>query len=581
MTLAKRITTFLSALAVCFAMVLGSLSFMPKASAINDVEFPFPVSDLPSVFVNSSYRLGFVFHYSNNYFLILFYSDSDNFSCRFYNSSRIDITASGSSHRVSYNFNRGSWSNVINMSSGYVDYLYFDGLGSPFPLEISNKGLGGSGPSPSFSYSFLTPSIDYILRFFDFMPFYFPELPHGEFDGNINSLDGSYNISFPDDYTALNGRINQTGNDAYSINLNNSNSGSGSFTYSLPSGEVGWYSGDNYTRVKDNDTSEGEIYFNNNVTGSGSYSTSSSNSSSGTISQTAYANRLLEFDLTDFESIVSYKPNYSETSRFRSWSCIMDSSYCWFISDTRNVITGSIDSVTSDEVTWSYTFKDPEGGNTLYPVWAVVFDPIGNVIQSLTPSSSANSNKYTLTCSIGSLSQDEDSGIWSVDPLYHGMWFSQDSPPVQGVNSLKVADNKKYLANPVFGEAAFTLNFLDSIFSELKKVNSNLESLNQTVQSSISNQTNTLLNDVSDPAEQPSTQEMMDYFGASSAFDAPDTSAMFSGDIKNGHYWDGVTWWSSKFNDIIVSNETIVAFTTAMLTLGLAVLIIGRRFSMR
>lgn len=552
MTMAKRFSLLLLAFALCAVMSLGSLSFMPKSSAVSyaDVEVPYILSELVS-----SYSPNFVWlSYSSvngSVQPVVNLTKAGSMSVRRDGSSgdygRVTFASFISNVRLLLNSN-------IFVSDNYGSYS-IRSLGFPVPAYSSGGGftLQDEQYLNKFSYSFLpepTPPISSVPRFLGYNPFFFPEMPHGYFDGNINVVDGTYNIDFPSN-ASISGAITQTGNDHYTWTWNH---GTLYWNGETVQGEhEGWLSPDYQRQTPP----------------------------IGDITQTAYANRLINLSLSDLDSVVNYTPAYNENSRFRCWSCVMDSSYVWFVSDTRNKITGSIVSVTSNEVKWKYEFSDPQGGNTIYPTWAIVFSPMGEVIQVLSPTTVANKNTYNLSCSIGTLEHDDDTGIWSCDPLYHGFWFSDDSPPVANITHLNVAENKKYLANPVFGESAFQLQFLDSINLGIADINTNIQSLQSAMQSSISGQTSAFQNMDAPSAPQPSTSHMMDYFSKESAFSAPNTDEVFSGDIKSGHYWDGVTWWSTKFNDIIVSNQVIVAFTTAMLTLGLAVLIIGRRFSMR
>lgn len=557
MTFLKRAIATLSLFSV---LVVGSLSFFPRSFALDDYVFPFSESDLPSVYLNYPYYILYAFcNSSGSYRFCLAYSDSP-IGLRGYTAStgsnRLNLYNPNSSssviYRIVWSDTSDSWSTESSSSLSPNQGLESSStLGIPFPFLSSSGNVYSNIQSSGFSWSFFSPSVvSSIPRYFDFMPFYFPELPHGYFDGNLNVVDGSYNIDFPSN-ASISGQINQTGNDHY--------------TWDWDTGSLYWYG----------DTVQGqhEGWISPNYQGQ--------TSPSGDITQTAYANRLLSLSLSDLDSVVTYQPSYNENSRFRCWSVVIDSSYVWFISDTRNKITGSYVSKTSDEITFKYVFSEPEPNNTIYPTWAIVFSPLGEVVQILSPSSAANSNTYTCSCSIGTLELDSDSGKWSVDPLYHGFWFSQDSPPMQGITSLSVAENKKVLANPVFGESAFQLSFLDSINTGISQINSNLLSLQQSISNDISGQTSSILGATASPATQPDTSEMSDYFMQNSVFNAPNTDDVFSGSVTSAPMWSGVTWWSTKFNELIVANNTIVAFTTAMLTLGLAVFIIGRRVKMR
>lgn len=558
MTIVKRFSAFITSAVLCFFIVMGSLSFFPTSFAVSPVYFS---SEVPSIsgfdyIFYVSYSLDGTSFLSLNYFNLEGSSFSPYPRVTFRQSSnRLPSFAVFRSNGLQNSFFNVTFlldsnNSIIYdsaVSSDVPGEFYFSSTPSDVSFYSSSISFVNNSTFPSdigsLVFSKFVPPLFSSPLFFDFSPFFFPELPHGYFDGNINVLDGSYNLNFPS--SSIDGTVTPNGNSHYS--------------YFLPDIDINGAT----------DLS----------TGNGSYSFSYLNT--GQITQTANPSQTIKLSTSEFDSVVTYKPSYKEDSRFRCWSAVVDSSYLWFVSDTRNKITGSMVSATDSEVNFQYVFKDNDTTNILYPVFAIVFSPFGEVVQTLSPTAGANGNTLSFSCSIGDLTQDDQSGFWSVDPLYHGYWFSQDSPPMQGIGGLKVADNKKVLANPVFGESAFQLNFLDSINSELQDVNSNLKSLQQSFSSDISNQTNAIQNMTAEPAVQPDTKQTMEYFAQSSVFNAPSTDDIFSSDISTGHYWEGVTWWSSKFNDIIISNDVIVAFTTAMLTLGLAVLIIGRRFSMR
>lgn len=600
MTLAKRITSFLSALAVCFAMVLGSLSFMPNSFALNVYSAGFEKPSNPS----SPNWVSFVYTYNSVKYFGIGFSDDPLY---FYQGRYIGNYTSG--FRCLYG--PLSSSSFPLYSSNYTNIQIF------YDLEIFESfgdvsTYNGKTP-PSCSVDFFRPPLSKSY-FFNFQPFYFPQLPYGVFDGNVTVQDGHMELDLGTVTSNSNGSITYsnsgTASGTYSGSsaggtLSGTYSGSGSESGTNQSGGSVYYnsgqlvsspifmSGDSYVysigpNYSDSlgNSANTTIHFDTSSVGSyhGTINESGKitlNSSSGSESGTVSIDSISESGSGSSSSSTQYKgkanllyvPDRKETCRFRTFGMTAGAGYIYFTSDVRNKITASIESVSSSGCVVRVLSKGDD--DIYYPAFCNSISPYGHNVKSL----AQMANGFTVNVEFATLEEEDDHLKPSLD--YYGMWFGDQFPTVSNLDSLPNDEDILVWANPIFGETATLVSFLDSLNSELKKVNSNLESLNQTVQSSISNQTNTLLNDVSDPADQPSTQEMMDYFGASSAFDAPDTSAMFSGDIKNGHYWDGVTWWSSKFNDIIVSNDTIVAFTTAMLTLGLAVLIIGRRFSMR
>lgn len=559
MTFVKRLSLTLSAFIVMF---VGTLSFFPRSFAVSDIELP----SLPLNSSNSSYFVvGVLTSSSSNPTVYLFEFDS-----RFNSSISITVNVSSSRfistlssgngspftlYRSYYNLSSSSWVTMSSSTVGATVTRIVDfgpASGSSF-IGRSNILFSGVSVSNSSSVS-QTFSIDlasepYLLpSFLSYSPFYFPEMPHGYFDGNINVVDGSYNIDFPSN-SSLTGSISSQGMDRYTWTLDN---------------DIYFY-GDNVQGQF-----EGWID-NGSIQGSGT--------PGGVISQTAAANRNISLSLSDLDSVVNYSPAYNENSRFRCWSCVIDSSYVWFVSDTRNKITGSYVSKSSDEVTFKYVFSDPQGGNTLYPVWAIVFSPLGEVIQVLSPSSSSNSNTYTLSFSIGTLEQDSETSKWSVDPLYHGVWFSNDSPPVQGLTSLSVAENKKILANPVFGESAFQLSFLDSINSTLDSMKGTLEQIAPSINQGISNQTSQIQNmDAASNFDPTDVQNMLQYGSLESSFNAPSTDDLFS--LSGGSFTDGMGFWRDRMNELLYySGSPVLPMTIFSLTLGLAVLIIGRRVS--
>ena len=454
MTIAKRIFTAFCAFALCAAMSLGSLSFLPKSFAFSPPSsVTFDYLDIPSgyspVAITSSFDNISSGSSWNNYYLVFLVPSGtsisfarqwpSNSTYQFYllascssSFTYYSIIADSSGHWTSSLSSRrsSSFSSSWQLLSGFNSAILNRPYPSPDSIFVSSGSSSSSAVSGFFDISFRSPPLGHLF-FNDFSPFYFPELPHGEFDGNINVVDGQYSI----DLGSVTGTSTNTGDTTTFEH----------YQFNIPS------------VTSDFDMVHQSAY----TTYDGTISTPAQTVTGQTTNTVHY----VESGSVDINGSapVSYQPSFNDNSRFRCWSCVMDSSYVWFVSDTRNKITGSIVSVTSNEVTWKYEFADPQGGNTIYPIWAVVFSPMGEVIQVLSPTTASNKNVYTLSCSIGTLEQDQDTGIWSCDPLYHGFWFSDDAPPVQGITSLQVAENKKVLANPVFGDEAFTLNFLNAI----------------------------------------------------------------------------------------------------------------------
>lgn len=523
MTIVKRSSAFLCAVALCFSFVLGSLSFMPKCFAVDDYEFPFSQNEIPSNFSSAPYRFGFVWNDSGTYYLELYYSDSP-FSC----SLKSWLVISGSSiSRLVYSSHTNKWSSYF----GNKFSLALRDVGSPLPFSSNIDATVVR--DASFSYSFSRP-IAGKSYFVEFSPFYFPELPYGYFDGHINSIDGSFNLDYPS--SSISGSINHNGFDTYSLTLPNT-SGSGEFNF--------------------NDTTG---------IGSGSFNTSSG---SGTISQTAVSTDTITLNVQDVP--ITYTPTYNEISRFRSWAVVSGSSYCYFVCDSRNTISGSLESVTGDKGKLRFSAVGSDGVH--YPFFCIEFAFDGTKLQTL----QALPNGFTVDFKGGSLVQDSDTGIWSCDPLYHGFWLSDGCPPV--VLSSLSDETYKWLSNPVFGDDAFILNFLNAINENISGLRSDLTSLQSAMQSSISGQTSDFQNmDAPSNFDPTDVNNMLQYGTLESDFHAPSTDDIFS--VDSGTFTDGMGFWRDRMNELLFfSGSPALPMTIFSLTLGLAVLIIGRRVS--
>lgn len=605
MTFLKRAIATLSLFSV---LVVGSLSFFPRSSAVDDFVFPFSedevLSRIPSSAVSCAvFAYSSVYQGNTIYWFRIYWSDSSPLTFYQSGSSYLLRNASGA---LGYSSSTDSWS-TPTLTPSFNSSISW---GSLFPSSLSFNFSPSVVPPTSFSYSFTEPVVPLTSspKFFDYSPFYFPELPYGVFDGNyIAGFNGTQSLSLNFD--------NLTGTSTGSFSYSESGSGSGTYsgsstssggtisggTYTgsgsltIPSGTyLGDYSGDNFnTGGSANDTSEGQIYMPNGssaslpISTSGSFSGSvsgSSGSESGSLTITSLSEsgsgsvNIGDTYSGNVTGSFSYNPSYSDLARFRTWAVVSGTAYVYFISDVRNRITASLESVSDSGAKVRYLCKGDDG--VFYPCYCVTFNYFGEKVASL----SQLPNGFTVDFAPGTLSHDEESGKWSVDPLYHGVWFSDQSPSLN-LSSLADTENLKWLANPVFGESAFVLNFLDSINSTLVTINDNLVSLTAAMQQSISNQTSAFQNMDAQPSPQPDTSNMMQYFADSSVFEAPDASGMFDNGLNDAPYWSGVTWWKDRFQELFVGNlpvqQVMIAFTTATLTLGLAVMIIGRRFSMR
>lgn len=553
MTIVKRFSVFLCAVVFCFSFVLGSLSFMPKSLAWTPLYANDPTSYFqnPFVVVTSGSDTVTVIELTRvrspessvgyNVRVPASGTRIDVHRCAYivytyhYSSGLLDWGSPSSTVTADHSSSGASWGvtvpndshNAFHSGSAIFDILCD-------PLEITKPSV----PAPSF---------------WDFSPFYFPELPYGEFDGNINVVDGQYNV----DLGSLTGTTSNSGD---TTTLEH-------YSFVVP-----------YYNITANSSSSDFDF--NDTTGIGHVQNSDYLSGNYTVTgQTTNTVHYVESGSIDINGSapVSYTPSFNENTRFRSWSLVSDASYIWFISDTRNKITGKVKSVSGDTITLQYVMS--ANNNVVYPTWCIVFDPMGNCIQVVSPLVANLSNTYEVDCTIGTLEQDQDTGVWSCDPLYHGFWLSQDSPSLQDISKIVVSENKKYLANPVFGEEAFTLNFLNAINENITGLRSDLTSLQSAMQSSISNQTSTFQNmDAPSNFDPTDVNNMLEYGSLESDFHAPSTDDIFS--VDSGTFADGMGFWRDRMNELLFFSESpALAMTVLSLTLGLAVLIIGRRFS--
>lgn len=607
MTFLKRAIATLSVFSV---LVVGSLSFFPRSFALDSfgVGSVLPVSissdkvvfefSSSQAFWDTSLPWSFCMQSSSRYMLCV-YSNTSSPSISREPSGTVGFFNSGNFNYTYWFFDLNFVCTSVNSGSSHTNFNIMSGSVPSNSRWVTSDNLSNSS-SNFIPFEFVEPRVPGKSFYIDYSPFYFPELPYGVFDGNyIAGFNGTQSLSLNFD--------NLTGTSTGSFSYSESGSGSGTYsgssssyggtisggTYTgsgsltVPSGQYGWYFGDNYSRVNNNDTSQGELYFDGGQLGtvstSGTFTGSvsgSSGSESGSLTITSLSEsgsgsvNIGDTYSGNVTGSFSYNPSFSDLARFRTWAVVSGTAYVYFISDVRNRITASLESVSDSGAKVRYLCKGDDG--VFYPCYCVTFNYFGEKVASL----SQLPNGITVDFAPGSLSQDEESGKWSVDPLYHGVWFSDQSPSLN-LSPLTDTENLKWLANPVFGESAFVLNFLDSINSTLVTINDNLVSLTASMQQSISNQTSAFQNMDAQAQPQPSSDELMDYFADSSVFDAPNTDSVFTGDAEHifstGHIYEGVSWWTSKFNELVNDNAILVSYITTMLTIGLAVLIIGRK----
>ena len=121
MTIVKRSSAFLCAVALCFSFVLGSLSFMPRSFAIDDFTFPFTETEIPSVFTSAPYRFGYCRYEDSSigYILVLYYSES-SFSVDKVGSDLKFSKGSSSLYRLVFQSKQNNWRSETVSSSAVV-----------------------------------------------------------------------------------------------------------------------------------------------------------------------------------------------------------------------------------------------------------------------------------------------------------------------------------------------------------------------------------------------------------------------------------------------------------------------------
>lgn len=387
---------------------------------------------------------------------------------------------------------------------------------------------------------------------FDSNPFFvnMPQLPDGYFDGDILYDTTTYGISlnFGGLTSEESGTIHSEGLDRY--------------TFSFPSTTIT----DNYidfegylespyisgttTNGSSYDTFAGsisgsgnndEIYFN----GSGDVELVQSGGT-GTISQTANGDDSYSGS-TSYSGGVSGNIQASKDTldhkRFRCFSCVFGASnyseYRYFVIDARNKIYSTFNSDSS------VLTIHADGG---YPSYVIRFNLNGTVLGSA-----------TIPSYFG----------WSAP---NGIWISDSFPPLPLGSSAKFRD-------AVFGKEALLFSYLHSLESDLNQIHTDIGSLQTAMQSSISNQTTAFQNmDAASGFDPTAVENMLNYGSLVSNYHAPSTDDIFS--LSGGSYTDGMGWWRDRLNELLYfSGSPVLPMTIFTLTLGLAVLVIGRRVS--
>lgn len=261
----------------------------------------------------------------------------------------------------------------------------------------------------------------------------------------------------------------------------------------------------------------------------------------------------------------SVAEEWDTDKRWYSWWVAIGVGYVWFCTDARNTVNSYVTKVNDDQFTYN-TYID--GGHRAFCVICGLNGSVSRTVDN-GPGTDGSLGRMSFASTLNSkelrVSQGSSNNNW-------GFAQSDYSPGLKGFGSL--TPGKTFLRTVLFGK--------DSLeFLMWQQNHSDLVSLQQSIANNISSQTSAIQNMDAPSATQPDTSDLVDYFGKASVYDAPSTDSVFQSQISSSRYWSGVTWWTQRFNDLIVANDIILAFTTAMLTLGLAVLVIGRRVSTR
>lgn len=412
---------------------------------------------------------------------------------------------------------------------------------------------------------------------FDSKPFFvnMPQLPDGYFDGDLLANGDNYQVSLDfgnlsssnSSYATAQGDASYTshseGLDKYSISF-----------HTGPSEYYGEWSWDNGSLRDPNNNIWSPYNASNRQTNpNGEFDFyGGSNDSSGTISQTANGDESITGFGDDYS--VSGSSDYSGTVsgsltsskdttqhyRFRTWSVVGSYSpveYFYYVCDARNTIRAVIDSSTSSSVT-TYRYRIYTTGG--YPFFRLRFNLDGTF-----------------------LSMDSGSSLVvqfrsPTSTVTRGIWFSDNAPTISEFPS-DFDSSGIYFCDAVFGKEALLFSYLHQLDSDLNQIHTDIGSLQTSMQSAISNQTTAFQNmDAASGFDPTSVSNMLEYGSLEATMQAPSTDDLFS--LSGGTFTDGMGFWRDRMNEVLYfSGSPVLPMTIFVMTLGLAVLVIGRRVS--
>lgn len=410
-------------------------------------------------------------------------------------------------------------------------------------------------------FSFSIPSSALAAPSVDVQPFFLsmPQLPDGYFDGDILSNGDNYQISL--DFSNLasssttssseSGTLHSEGLDRYTITVPSSTldvNGSGSWDFDggyyyyspVGNGDADIIPGSSQPYGSLNsgsltvDVPSSSISVQQSADGDESYTGSSSSSGSTDYSGTVSGN-------------ITSSKDTSDHHRYRCFSSVFNNfgnpRYIWYVIDARNTI---------------YSRFVNDGYNEYLVVYSVGGYPSARLLFGLNGSFFSTSSSF---------------------PSWLGLypyWLSNEFP---FPSNLPSSIPNGYFCDAVFGKETLLFSYLNQLHSDLNTIHSDIQSLQTSMQSAISNQTTQFMN-VDSPGNFDPTdvENMLNYGTLESDFHAPSTDQIFS--VSGGTFADGMTWWRDRMNEtLFFSGSPITGLVTFTLTLGLAVLVIGRRVS--
>lgn len=417
------------------------------------------------------------------------------------------------------------------------------------------------------SFSFLPRAIALSSPSFNYEPFYvaMPQLPDGYFDGDILATDSGYSLSLDfsnlsSDYSgssSSSGSAQSQGNVSefitfpiYNTRTNDSWTWSDGSVYNdefdswdVPGANASNGSGGMPSGTGENPTGQ--------ITGSSVSSPSGGGEISGYGDDYIYNESGSESGSSDYSGTVSgtitANGDNSQHYRFRTFSCIESYNnsitYFWFIVDARCQISSCFGSSSSGRYNLTVSRSRDYFSHVFY------FSPSGAVINHITFTS-----------------------LTFATPV----WISAGFPPPSDAPFIRQSD---LFRDAVFGKDTLLFSYLHQLDSDLNTIHNDLTSLNSSITNSINNQTNTMMNaDAASGFDPTSVSNMLEYGSLESNYHAPSTDQIFS--VSGGSFTDGMGFWRDRMNELLYfSNSPALSMTIFSLTLGLAVLVIGRRVS--